>query len=234
MSEPIRAVIVLDEIKTPHGYVIREEIWPSQKFSCEIIEDAGTPEMMQAVIDGIPQEVKAMSMTTCYTDDGFWIGDEETAKFLCEEKGIKPENRHPEVKPGDLRPCSIGFCEREQKWYGWSHRAIHGFGIGDSVKEGDSAYKPRNEEDFRQKYLEFFGFDEFRKNAQAVDHVEDGVRGALITADYTDDVPNEKLRGTQYRCFWPYHNENFGRGEWTAETLEDARQMACDFAEGVS
>ena len=24
-----------------------------------------------------------------------------------------------------------------------------------------------------------------------------------------------------------------GRGAWTAETLEDARQMACDFAEGV-
>lgn len=24
-----------------------------------------------------------------------------------------------------------------------------------------------------------------------------------------------------------------GRGEWTAETMDDARQMACDFAEGV-
>jgi hypothetical protein len=25
-----------------------------------------------------------------------------------------------------------------------------------------------------------------------------------------------------------------GRGQWTARTVEDARQMACDFAEGVS
>lgn len=32
---------------------------------------------------------------------------------------------------------SIGFSEDEQKWYGWSHRAIYGFGIGYEVKEGD-------------------------------------------------------------------------------------------------
>lgn len=27
--------------------------------------------------------------------------------------------------------AAIGFSEKEQKWYGWSHRAIYGFGIGD-------------------------------------------------------------------------------------------------------
>lgn len=26
------------------------------------------------------------------------------------------------------------------KWYGWSHRAVYGFGIGDKVKKGDVAY----------------------------------------------------------------------------------------------
>lgn len=34
-----------------------------------------------------------------------------------------------EVEPG------LGYSEKEQKWYGWSHRAIHGFGIGDIPKE---------------------------------------------------------------------------------------------------
>lgn len=29
------------------------------------------------------------------------------------------------------------------KWYGWSHRAVYGFGIGDTVKKGDVAYKGR-------------------------------------------------------------------------------------------
>ena len=33
--------------------------------------------------------------------------------------------------------CSIGFCEKEQKWYGWSHRAMYGFKVGDKVKKGD-------------------------------------------------------------------------------------------------
>ena len=36
--------------------------------------------------------------------------------------------------------CSIGFCEKDQKWYGWSHRAIHGFGIGDEMKKGMIGY----------------------------------------------------------------------------------------------
>jgi hypothetical protein len=34
--------------------------------------------------------------------------------------------------------CSIGFSERDQKWYGWSHRAYAGFGIGDKVKKGST------------------------------------------------------------------------------------------------
>ena len=32
--------------------------------------------------------------------------------------------------------ASIGFSEKEQKWYGWSHRAFCGFGIGHIAKEG--------------------------------------------------------------------------------------------------
>ena len=60
---------------------------------------------------------------------------------------------------------SIGFSEKEQKWYGWSHRAIYGFGVGSKVKKGDCGYKGKT---------------------------------------------------------------------WTAKTLDDAKQMAKDFADGVS
>jgi hypothetical protein len=65
-----------------------------------------------------------------------------------EERGIKPEKSHP-----DNAVCSIGFCDREQKWYGWSHRAICGFGIGDVVKEGDCCASSRWTEDFLQAHL---------------------------------------------------------------------------------
>ena len=37
--------------------------------------------------------------------------------------------------------ADIGFSPKEQKWYGWSHRAIYGFGIGSEIKEGDCGYE---------------------------------------------------------------------------------------------
>ena len=73
-------------------------------------------------------------MKAAYTPDGDYIGNSKDAYRLCVTRGIKPEKRTP-----DSNVCSIGFCEKEQKWYGWSHRAIFGFGIGDIVKEGDCA-----------------------------------------------------------------------------------------------
>lgn len=33
------------------------------------------------------------------------------------------------------RGTGLGFSEKEQKWYGWSHRAIVGFGVGDKIFE---------------------------------------------------------------------------------------------------
>ena len=66
------------------------------------------------------------------TKGGHYIGSLDRALQLVEKMGIAPELAHP----GD-RVCSIGWCEKEQKWYGWSHRAICGFGIGDEVSEGD-------------------------------------------------------------------------------------------------
>lgn len=31
----------------------------------------------------------------------------------------------------------IGYAPKTQKWYGWSHRAVFGFKVGDRVKKGD-------------------------------------------------------------------------------------------------
>jgi hypothetical protein len=90
------------------GYEVREEVWKTDE------NDSGT------------------NMKTAYTLSGDWIGDPKWARRLCVIDRIKPEKAKPEHCV-----CSIGFCEIEQRWYGWSHRAIAGFGIGDEVKEGD-------------------------------------------------------------------------------------------------
>ena len=72
-------------------------------------------------------------MRSAYTPDGDYIGSPKWARKLI-KRGIKPEKVNP-----DHNVCSIGFCADENKWFGWSHRAMYGFAIGDVVKEGDCA-----------------------------------------------------------------------------------------------
>lgn len=98
-----------------HGYVLKRERW--QLPGCEGKKS---------------DECEPTEITAAYNEAGDYIGDSKMAHFLCVKKGIRPEKRKP-----DSNVCSIGFCEKNQKWYGWSHRAISGFGVGDIVKEGD-------------------------------------------------------------------------------------------------
>lgn len=78
-------------------------------------------------------------MICTYTPSGDYIGSVQDAERLITKRGIRPEKRLPEHNV-----CSIGYQPQEKKWYGWSHRAIYGFGIGDTVKKGDctSEYLP--------------------------------------------------------------------------------------------
>ena len=65
--------------------------------------------------------------------DGSYIGDTKTANRLWKKFGI--EEFH--LAQPSHKVCSIGFSPSRQKWYGWSHRAIYGFGIGFKIKKGD-------------------------------------------------------------------------------------------------
>ena len=71
-------------------------------------------------------------LESAYTPSGDYVGDQTDADFLIKERRIAPE-----IAKEGHSVCSIGFCEKEQKWYGWSHRAIVGFGIGDKIFEED-------------------------------------------------------------------------------------------------
>jgi len=86
-----------------------------------------------------------MTVRSCYTKNGDWIGNEKDARTLCDKLGIAPEK----VMPSHC-VCSIGKSVKDGKWYGWSHRAIHGFQIGDEVKEGDCC----NSSGWTEEYLE--------------------------------------------------------------------------------
>lgn len=179
--------------------------------------------MTEWPIDGMPGEVLHSAVNAA----GHYIGDEDTAKWLCEERGISPELATP-----SHRVCSIGFCETEQKWYGWSHRAMFGFGIGSTVSKGDCGYVPSDWDDFLERAADFWRGD-YHEHVTATRGVDDdGRECAHVAWEYDNTVPNKKLRGTISGSVM-YPPEQWGKGEWTAATLNDAKQMAIDFAESV-
>lgn len=90
-------------------------------------------EIRTEVIDGSHYGSPDIDMESAYAlADGGYIGDPKTAKYLCQKRGIIPERSTPEHNV-----CSVGYNATEKKWYGWSHRAIAGFGVGSKVESGD-------------------------------------------------------------------------------------------------
>jgi len=76
---------------------------------------------------------------TAYNMKGEYIGDLEWLQRLI-KMGIVPEvmpikkgPKHKDANMGDGCTCSIGRSVLDGKWYGWSHRAIYGFKVGDKV-----------------------------------------------------------------------------------------------------
>lgn len=91
------------------GYEVRSEIWR---------------------LGGEP----SVPMKSAYTPSGDYIGNPKDARFLVVKRGIAPQKRTP-----TSNVCSIGYAKRSRQWFGWSHRAIHGFGIGSIVTNGHCA-----------------------------------------------------------------------------------------------
>lgn len=79
-----------------------------------------------------------------HNKNGNYVGNPDTAKRLL-ERGIEPE-----LANKDDNVCSIGKSLKDGKWYGWSHRAINGFEVGDRVEEGDCT----NSSGLCEEYLE--------------------------------------------------------------------------------
>jgi hypothetical protein len=64
-----------------------------------------------------------------YTLDGKYIGPVKDFNKLW-DRGIQ----HFEIARPDHTVCAIGYNPSEQKWYGWSHRAIYGFGVNSQYR----------------------------------------------------------------------------------------------------
>ena len=155
------------------------------------------------------------------------VGMEDDISFMV-ELGITEEVQSSNK---DFSVAQIGYSPTENKWYGWSHRAVAGFTEGSECKKGHLHYMPDNEENFIEDMINFFS-DEYHSTTGHKTQADEKW-GVLLTYEYNDTVPNEKLRNTISSSFYPFPDK-WGRGEWTAKTMADAKQMAIDFAEGVS
>ena len=147
-------------------------------------------------------------------DSYFSVYDDSFITFVGEERGelLKFLAKHD---VSEQLTCGMGFSPSENKWYGWSHRAIFGFTIGSQVKMGDCGYTPKTLEEYAQYLCNFYEMESW--------YIE-------------DDLIHFKPFDGKDCCLEPYPINEFspGRGEWIAKTLEDAKQMAKDFNEGVS
>lgn len=74
---------------------------------------------------------RPVTITAVYNSRGQYVGDPKFARYLISQ-GIVAELKSPEYSV-----CSVGFCAREKKWAGWSHRALCLFGVGDRIFEED-------------------------------------------------------------------------------------------------
>lgn len=98
------------------------------------------PTLVQSLLNKFTGRDQRMRMAL--NKSGDYIGDPRDAERICDKMGIAPEMSNPEHSV-----CTIGYCAREEKWYGWSHRAIAGFGIGDKIYDeafADDSAKPQD------------------------------------------------------------------------------------------
>lgn len=106
---PFSDRLILSERHYKAGYVLREELWDDRYLAC-----GG----------------HGVFMKIAYTPSGDYIGEFAEAYLFCVKYGIAPEKRKP-----SSNVCSIGYSRRRRKYYGWSHRAMVGFAIGDKIFE---------------------------------------------------------------------------------------------------
>lgn len=174
---------------------------------------------------------------SAYTPNGDYIGDSKWAYRLCKVRGVKPEKSQP-----GHSVCLIGFCEERQTWAGWSHRAYHEFGVGSKVKKGDCGYCESTYDEMVEVLSKQYLNNDYTKNVvfeESPDHKfvivhYDAETCEFEPAEISDDGEVIPMKKTDSR--WETFTDSYqlGRGEWEAQTLEDAKQMAIDFVEGVS
>lgn len=115
-----------------------------------------------------------------------------------------------ELRNKNHNTCTLGFSPTQNKWYGWSHRAIFGFTVGSKITKYSSGYTPDT-------------FELFKEEPSICSFLDVRLDGMEMCTELGHTC-------NEFNC--PRYKK--GRGEWEAKTLEDARIMAIDFSTSVN
>jgi len=109
----------------------------------------------------------------------------------------------------------MGFSTKQQKWYGWSHRAIAGYGIGDKITKSNIAYRSDSINDLYEELLESFPLKNYK--------LEKTNNNSIKVYELMEDGSFEFVK--------EYYT---GRGEFVIKTLDEAKECAKNFKEEVA
>jgi hypothetical protein len=172
-------------------------------------------------------------LESAYSTEGVYVGGVEFIQNLPFIQNIS-----------EFHSNTLGFSKSELKWYGWGHRAYHSFGIGSQVKVGDIAYTAINLEDLK-RWARSFYVDEnvlhqasdFNYTCEFLNHTDENENGQkyfLTNYKYTRYTKEGEFILSNDRNVRTDVPDVWGEGEWTAKTLDDAKQMAINFSKGIS
>lgn len=174
-----------------------------------------------------------------YTNFGLCWRHKDTSEYLI-QKGRENELSYLIDLGIDSHLYNgLGFNSTTNTWYGWSNDEIYGFTIGSTIKKGDRGYQIQNEEELIA-YLSNKTIDKYI--------LEENGYSILCEKEYcihshcewkAKEFVKDELKLYFEKCtdfnFEPEsHFIPYGRGEWIAETIEDSKQMAIDFKDGLS
>lgn len=186
-----------------HGYVIEKVLIPKNSYC------------------GNEQEFE---MEYALNENGDYIGSVEDAKYICEEKGIRPITTEENSKT-----CSIGKSVIDGKWYGWSHRAMYGFEPGSECTPGNCHYKPNTIEEYLDSLYAWYDHSKNLKIVLTPDKKEARITYNIVSESSDPTIVNKDI--IKHDSVEPVV---LGKGKWTAQTEEEAKQMAIDFSKSVS
>ncbi len=120
--------------------------WYKQARKTLSEEDCGEYIVRNKLIDDFSPSDPEFEMEMAYAKSPgqCYLGTPKDAKELFDKYDFDPKSLcSPKAQNDDEddMSCTIAFEPKSQNWYGWSHRAIHGFGIGDKpATDTDEGY----------------------------------------------------------------------------------------------